>query len=315
MDRIDIIRMLTEESLESLMARADAVRYASVGGAVRVRALLEFSNVCYRNCSYCGLCVSNSKLARYTMTSSEMIDTARRAYDVGYLTIVLQSGESGDLDIDMMCEVVRTITATGMVVTLSCGELDYESYARLYEAGARRYLLKHECANDDMYYSMHAGYTLAERVRHARMIKSIGYEYGGGFLVGLEGEDIDLIVDNLLLIRELASDMVGIGTYIPHEDTELRGCSIGDVELTLRCVAIARLLLPNANIPATTSLTVAGGGKDALTGGANVVMVKVTPDDYRRSYEIYPAEQRLTNIAKDRVDIESKLGLLSREVE
>ncbi len=313
MDRIQIKRLLTETPLEELLDMADRVRKANVGDTVHIRALLEFSNYCSRNCTYCGLTAENGKLDRFSMTASEIIDTAKKAFNVGYKTIVLQSGESNAVDVDTLCDIVGEISSWGMIVTLSCGELSYDEYSKLKEAGAKKYLLKHECASEGIYSSLHDGYTLSDRIKCARDIKSLGFEYGGGFLVGLPDEDIELVIDNLLLLRELQCDMAGIGTFIPHPSTKLGGAKQGDYELTLRCIAITRLLLPTANLPVTTSLSVTGDSELAYRAGANVVMVKVTPIDYRKNYDIYPIAKHMTDIKNDRLAIVEKIERLERQ--
>lgn len=312
MEASEIRKLLTEMPLEQLLARADKVRSDCVGDVVHIRALLEFSNYCSRNCTYCGLTADNMKVKRYMMNASEILTVARQAFDVGYKTIVMQSGEADAFDILTLADIVKEISGWGMMVTVSCGELSYDDYKVLHEAGADRYLLKHECADQSMYAKLHNGYTLEERLDCARNIKKLGYEYGGGFLVGLPDENIELIVNNLLLLVELDCDMLGIGTFIPHPDTQLGAASSGDYEMTLRCVAIARILLPNANIPVTTSLSIVGDSQLVYSSGANVVMVKVTPPQMRECYEIYPGVRKGTDIEKDRRDIVAKIESMNR---
>ena len=312
MESSEIRKLLTETPLEILLARADKVRRECVGDVVHIRALLEFSNYCSRNCTYCGLTADNAKVKRYMMNASEIITAARQAFDVGYKTIVMQSGEADAFEISTLADIVKEISSWGMKVTLSCGELSYDEYSILREAGAERYLLKHECADHDMYASLHRGYTLEERLECARNIKKLGFEYGGGFLVGLPEENIQLIINNLLLLVELECDMLGIGTFIPHPDTQLGNANCGNYEMTLRCVAIARILLPNANIPVTTSLSVVGDSQLVYSAGANVVMVKVTPPQMRECYEIYPGVKNVTDIEKDRRDIVNKIENMNR---
>ena len=313
MNRKEIMQLLTATKLEDLLGMADKVRSACVGEVIHIRALLEFSNHCCRNCSYCGLAVTNDNIKRYCMSITDIITVAKNAYNAGYKTIVMQSGESSQIPISQLAKAVAEITSWGMVVSLSCGELVDDEYELLRTAGAKRYLLKHECADAKMYESMHDGYTLKNRLKCANSIKRLGYEYGGGFLVGLPSESMDLIVDNLLMIQSLGCDMIGVGTFIPHPDTLFCSASGGDYELTLRCVAIVRLMLPYANIPATTSLSIVGDSEKVFSAGANVVMVKVTPQDERESYQIYPTAAHKTDIAKDRENIILKIKRLGRE--
>ena len=313
MQREEIRELLTATELDVLLSRADQVRRSCVGDVIHIRALLEFSNQCFRNCKYCGLNVGNENIKRYSMSYDEIITVAKTAFEVGYKTIVLQSGESHDFDICILRDIVSEISSWGMIVTLSCGELSDSEYALLKSSGASKYLLKHECANTDMYSHLHDGYLLEDRLKSARVIKCLGYEYGGGFLVGLPDEDIELVIDNLLLIQKLACDMVGVGTFIAHPDTILKGEKSGDYELTLRCIAIVRLMLPYSNIPATTSLSILGDSDRIFSAGANVVMVKVTPQAERECYEIYPSNAHTTDIEKDRVNMQFKINKLGRQ--
>lgn len=303
MDREYIRKLLVDTPLYELLAMADKVRRENVGDEVHIRALLEFSNYCDRNCSYCGLSIENTSLDRFMIDYEDIYTIAKKAKDIGYKTIVLQSGESRRVNVDKLAKIVQRISNLDMIVTLSVGELSYSEYKKLYDSGARRFLLKHECASHELYTKLHEGYNLNDRINCAKNIKEIGYEYGGGFLVGLPNEDIDLVIDNLLLLRELNCDMVGIGTFLPHNMTRLKDIPHGDYELTLKCVAITRLLLPKANIPVTTSLSFLGDNKLVYNGGANVVMVKITPQNVRDLYEIYPNKRKSNGMLEDRANI------------
>ncbi len=297
-----------------IYAEADRVRRETVGDEVQIRAILEFSNYCKRRCRYCGLNCDNRSAHRYRMRPEEILRTAREAAQAGYQTLVMQSGEDVYFTPELLGELIREIKTTGMAVTVSCGELDDAALAHLRACGADRYLLKHETADPALYDRLHPCGTLAHRVACLRSIKRLGYETGSGFMIGLPGQTLDTVAQDLLLLRELGCDMAGIGPFIPHPDTPLRGCAQGSTELTKRAVALARILLPKANLPATTSLGVIDGAEknDVFSCGANVVMRKVTPDPYKQYYEIYPAHLDRTDIAAQRRELERQIRKLGR---
>lgn len=312
--RETLAALLRLEDFSPVYAQADRVRAAHVGDTVHIRAIVEFSSHCRRNCRYCGLNRCNRSAGRYRMTPEEIVDTAREAFAAGYRTLVMQSGEDSYFTPSLLADIIRTITATGMIVTVSCGEMPPEAYALLKEAGAARYLLKHETADPRLYGDLHPDGTLESRVACLRSLKALGFETGSGFMVGLPGQTADTLAQDLLLLRELSCDMAGIGPFIPHPDTPLRDASAGSPELTKRCVALARLLLPDCNLPATTALGVLNSREkdDVFSCGANVVMRKVTPDKYKYQYEIYPARLGPTDIPGDRALLEAQIRALDR---
>ena len=306
--------LIRAEDFSPVYDAADAVRKAHKGDYVDIRALLEFSNVCRCDCNYCGLRASNANCHRFRMTPDEMIETAYAAADAGYKTIVMQSGEDPYYTKEMLGDIVKEIKKTGMAVTLSCGERDEEDYAHWRACGADRYLMKHETADPALYAALHPGMTLATRVGKLKYIKSIGYETGSGFMIGIPGQTSETIAKDLLLLKEIGCDMAGIGPYIPHPDTPMKDCEKGSTELTMRAVALARLILPNANLPATTALGVidASDKRSVFDRGANVVMRKVTPDAYKQFYEIYPAKFGKTDVQSDRIELENEIRALGR---
>lgn len=312
--RAELAALLRLEDFSPVYARADQIRRASVGDTVHLRAIVEFSNYCRRDCGYCGLNRRNAGARRYRMTPEEIVSTARAAYQAGYRTLVMQSGEDPFFTPSLLADIIREIVSTGMVVTVSCGEMPPEAYETLRRAGASRYLLKHETADPDLYARLHPDGTLAERVACLRSLKELGFETGSGFMVGLPGQSMETLADDLLLLRELRCDMAGIGPFIPHPATPLNGGQAGSPELTKRCVALARLLLPECNLPATTALGVLNGREkdDVFSCGANVVMRKVTPDRYKHQYEIYPARLEPTRILEDRALLERQVRALGR---
>lgn len=309
--------------LESLLAlrdfspiykQADQVRNEHVGDVVHIRAILEFSNYCRRKCSYCGLNSTNTGAQRFRMTPEEMVDAAKSAHDAGYKTLVMQSGEDPFFTPELLGDIIREIKKTGIKITVSCGEMPYETYAHLKECGADRYLLKHETAAPQLYGKLHPCGTLSERVRCLRDLKSLGYETGSGFMIGLPGQTLSTIAQDLLLLADIPCDMAGIGPFIAHPDTPLRGAASGSAELTRRAVALARILLPKCNLPATTALGVVDGEEktEVFSGGANVIMQKVTPSAYKRLYEIYPMQFTPTDVVAQRAALEAQIRSLGR---
>lgn len=285
--------LLTQEDATALFQRADEVCRQNFGDEVQIRAILEFSNHCRRHCCYCGLNAGNTEAARYRMQPADIIRVSVEAWEAGYQTIVLQSGEDPYYTKDMVCEIVTGIKAQCPIfITLSIGERPYDELKAFRACGADRYLLKHETADAQIYRTLHPCGTLQERVDCLKNIKSLGYETGSGFMIGLPGQTAQTIAKDLLLLRELRCDMAGIGPFIPHPQTPLHHVPAGSTDMTKRAVALARLLLPKANLPATTSLGVLDSGEKALvfSCGANIIMRKVTPWDCRKQYEIYPSD-------------------------
>lgn len=313
LSRRELAQLLEWEDFGPVYREADRVRRERVGDDVHIRAILEFSNHCRRRCRYCGLNAANRALTRYRMEPDEIVETAKEAVAAGYRTIVLQSGEDPWYTPAVLGDIVRRIKQTGVAVTVSCGEMSEEDYAYIKRCGADRYLLKHETADPEIYARLHPCGTLQNRIACLKTLKRLGYETGSGFMIGLPGQTSDTIARDLLLLREIGCDMAGIGPFIPHPQTDLRDCPQGSTELTKRAVALARILLPGANLPATTALGVAAAGEkdDVFSCGANVVMRKVTPGRYKRLYEIYPANLGDTDIAAQRRELEQailKLG-------
>lgn len=425
LDRRRIAELLALEDFSPVYREADRVRRETVEDTVHIRAIIEFSNICSRQCIYCGLNCRNSEIERFRMSTDEIVRSAKAAVDAGYRTIVLQSGEDRTYPVERLGEIVEALKSIGddpPAVTLSCGEMSRKDYEYLREKGADRYLLKQETADPELYRKLHPCGTLEDRVKCLRDLKALGYETGSGFMIGLPGQTLETVADDLLLLKDIGCHMAGIGPFIANPRTPLAGAKNGDPELTRRAVAIARLLLPHANLPVTTSLSVltasgknqkdhppenstgtagitvssrlaktavfseSGGaagysGESGSTGscrqsstsdcnepgsagssertrdayrsisqdrggdgdppdritrsgrdrphnaadaefpaetenpfsfGANVIMKKVTPDEYKRSYEIYPAQFKPTDIEGDRRELEKTLRALGR---
>ncbi|MBD5417680.1 MAG: [FeFe] hydrogenase H-cluster radical SAM maturase HydE [Desulfovibrio sp.] len=289
MDRADILHLLNTPDGESVRAAAERELLRAKGARVFVRGLIEFSNVCRRNCRYCGLRAQNRALARYTLTQAEVLDAAARAVALGADSIVLQSGE-GAAEAAWLAEVVREIvTALRVPVALCVGERPERDYALWRDAGATRYLLKHETADAALYARLHPGHTLVERVGCLRVLKALGYATGTGFMTGLPGQSPESLADDILLARELGVAMCGAGPFIPQAETPLARARGGTAEQNLRVLSVLRLALPEADLPATTALaSLSPGGQAAgLRAGANVLMPGFTPEARRADYRIY----------------------------
>ena len=290
----ELLRSATQDLNVLQQLRDYAVRAAreQFGLGIYIRGLVELSSYCYQDCLYCGLRRSNKGAERYRLTHEDVMKCAEEGYRLGFRTIVLQGGEDGTHTDKWLEELIHNIRTTypDVAITLSLGERTRESYQRLKEAGANRYLLRHEAANSALYDTLHpTGRGLEHRLQCARDLKELGYQLGMGMMIGVKGQTIDNIVEDLMLIKSMDCEMVGIGPFLPHKATPLGTEPAGDLNLTLATVAIARLLLPHALIPSTTALaTLTPRGRlEGILSGANVVMPNLSPSDVRAKYAIY----------------------------
>lgn len=289
--RNDIIEILKDDSNNDwLFSLADKTREEYVGDEVHLRGLIEFSNICKRQCKYCGLRCEDKYIDRYRISKEDIISYAEHAVNMGYKTIVLQSGEDEYYNTDLMCEIIAGIKKLGVALTLSIGEKTYEEYKAFKEAGADRYLIRIETTDKTLYNQMHPNMDFDNRVRCLEDLGRLGYEVGTGCLVGLPNQTIESLADDILFFKEINADMVGIGPFIPHPHTPLKDSATGSFTLALKVMALTRILLKDINIPATTAMeTLNPNGRIiALQSGANVVMPNVTTTEYRAKYEIYP---------------------------
>lgn len=312
MDKNEIIKWLSEtneKKLESLWDLADSIRHTHVGNAVHLRGLVEISNYCARKCAYCGLRKPNIKLERYRMTEDEIIKCAHDAENLGYGTIVLQSGEDYGIETQWFSKIIiRIKNETSLAVTLALGERSDKDLKAWYQAGADRYLLKFETSDRKLYDDIHPPLSgkKSDRIKILKKLREIGYETGSGVMIGLPGQKIDSLADDIEMFRELDLDMIGVGPYIPHPDTPLGAQNKkSDVDaqspaakllLTYKVIALTRIACPKANIPATTALATmnpAEGYEKGLMRGANVIMPNLTPVKYKSFYDIYPSATRL----------------------
>ena len=287
----ELIQILNNSEINNeLFSAADEVRKEFLGDEIHLRALIEFSNYCRCNCLYCGIRADNSEVERYRLDKSEILELAQHAANSGYKTVVLQSGEDLTFNADYLAEIIAEIKKTDVAVTLSIGERSYEEYKLLKDAGADRFLLRIETTDKELYKIMHPKADFENRKRCLYDLKKLGFETGTGCLIGLPGQSIESLADDILFFKELDADMIGIGPLIPHPHTPLKDCECGNLMLALKVMALTRLLLPDINIPATTAMETLNphGRIMALQAGANVVMPNFTAEDVRGKYEIYP---------------------------
>jgi len=291
--RTELIYLLSLQELhlvEKLYTLADRMRQQVVGDIVDIRAAIEFSNYCRQNCCYCGLRRDNSQLLRYRMEPGEIVELSKNLYRMGIRTVILQSGEDPFYTVEKIVSLINNIKkATNMGITLSIGERTAEEYRLFREAGANNFLLKIETTNPKIYAGMHPGADYTARVRSTETLRDLGYRTGSGNIIGLPGQSIDDIADDILFMKDKGIHMVGIGPFLPAANTPLAGYRPGPEELTLKAIAVTRLVLKNVFIPSTTALATLNPAAQAkgLQVGANTVMIIATPERYRASYEIY----------------------------
>lgn len=278
--------------LAALFAAADAVRQRHYGRRVFFRGLIEFSSYCANDCLYCGIRAGNRNAVRYRLTDAQILESCARGFELGFRTFVLQSGEDPAFTDERLFALVSAIRRAHpeCALTLSVGERSRESYAQLRAAGADRYLLRHETASAEHYRALHPpSMQLATRLRCLRDLRELGYQVGAGFMVGTPGQTSAHLAKDLALLRDLEPQMVGIGPFVPHRDTPFGDAARPSADLTLVMVALARLMLPAALIPATTALGSVDplGREKALAAGANVVMPNLSPLEHRADYALY----------------------------
>jgi len=289
---IELLSNLTEEDSQFLHERARITAKEHFDNKIYTRGLIEFTNYCKNDCYYCGIRRSNRCVERYRLTEEEILDCCQQGYELGFRTFVLQGGEDGsysDADIVLIVQKIKN-AFPDCAITLSIGEKSYESYLAYYNAGADRYLLRHETATEEHYQKLHpANLSLANRKRCLMNLKDIGYQVGAGFMVGSPYQTMEHIVEDLKFLKELSPEMIGIGPFLPHHETPFADQAKGTMEQTLNLISIVRLMLPNSLIPATTALgTVNPNGREqGILAGANVVMPNLSPTIVRKNYQLY----------------------------
>ena len=287
-----LIKNRTPKISEYLFENADCVRRSIYDTDVYIRGLIEISNYCKNDCFYCGIRNSNSCATRYRLTKDDILDCCREGYNLGFRTFVMQGGEDEYFTDDVLCDIIREIKGeySDCAVTLSLGERSRESYQKLFLAGADRYLLRHETAENEHYKRLHPSYlSLEKRKECLYNLKEIGFQVGTGFMVGSPFQKEENLAADMCFLNELKPHMVGIGPFIPHAQTPFKDFSAGTVELTVFMLALIRIMLPSSLIPATTALATADihGREKALKAGANVIMPNLSPTRLRAFYSLY----------------------------
>ena len=277
---------------EVLKSEAVKLRKKYYGDKVFTRGLIEFTNYCKNNCYYCGIRKGNHNAQRYRLTKEEILECCKQGYELGFRTFVLQGGEDPYYTDEKMTDIIHSIreSYTDCAITLSIGEKSYESYRLFREAGADRYLLRHETANEEHYRKLHPPQmSLANRMKCLYELKELGYQVGAGFMVGSPGQTLDCLAEDMVFLQELKPQMVGIGPFIPHHDTDFANEPAGSVDLTLFLLSVIRIMLPKVLLPATTALGTMDprGREKGLAVGANVVMPNLSPVMNRKKYDLY----------------------------
>ncbi len=311
-----LIELRTPETTEYLKQKAVEARQKVYGNKVFIRGLIEISNICKNDCYYCGIRKSNRLCDRYRISTEEIIECCKEGYDLGFRTFVLQGGEDAHFSDDILCEIIKKIKTEcrGCAVTLSLGERSKESYQKLYDAGADRYLLRHETATKEHYDKLHPdNLSFANRMECLQNLKEIGFQVGCGFMVGSPFQTVSDIARDLKFIEEFSPDMCGIGPFIPHKDTPFADYPAGGAELTCYLLSIIRLIKPNILLPATTALGSinADGRENGIKSGANVIMPNLSPNSVRKKYMLYDnklsdgdeSAQNLTNLKQKMLNI------------
>ncbi len=288
-----LYELISTDRFDSLLySEADRIRRERYGDAVYIRGLIEFTNYCKNNCLYCGIRRDNKAAERYRLDKEQILSCCKEGYRLGFRTFVLQGGEDPYFTDERICDIVSAIRKefADCAITLSIGEKSKESYRAFFLAGANRYLLRHETADNEHYQKLHPLEMSLERRKQCLFdLKEIGYQVGSGFMVGSPYQTTENLIADLRFLQKLSPDMIGIGPYITHKETPFADKQSGGLELTLRMVAILRLMFPYALIPATTALgTIAPNGRErGLKAGANVVMPNLSPVGVRKLYELY----------------------------
>lgn len=287
-----LIENMTDESREYAACRADAVRREVYGNRVFIRGLIEISNICRNNCLYCGIRGGNEKCERYRLTPEEILECCREGYALGFRTFVLQGGEDGYFTDEVLVPLLQKIKESypDCAITLSLGERSRESYKKLREAGADRYLLRHETADEEHYKRLHPEeMSFAHRMDCLKNLKALGYQVGCGFMVGAPYGSAKTLAQDLKFVEEFSPEMCGIGPYLTHKDTPFRDMPNGSFLLTLFLLSLVRLIKPNLLLPSTTALgTIRKGGREmGIKAGGNVVMPNLSPLRHRKKYLLY----------------------------
>lgn len=311
---------INEGEKDYLISKAHDTRIKYYSNKVYLRGLIELTSFCKKDCLYCGLRRSNKNAQRYRLDIDDVLECVRKGDKLGYKTFVLQGGEDAYYSDEIMINIIKAIKKEfpENAITLSLGERSYESYKNLFEAGADRYLLRHESASKELYESIHPGEPFEKRFNYLKNLKEIGYQAGAGFMVGIPNQTNEDLANDLIFVKKFEPAMCGIGPFIPHKDTPLKEYNHGSLEKTVICLAIVRLLLPKVLLPATTALSsIDKNGRNAgLKAGGNVIMPNLSPMSVRKKYSLYNDKAYiLDEDAEYRKLIEEKVKEAGFEVE
>ena len=289
---VQLFATYTEDDLGYVMELARDITVARFGKKIYFRGIVEFSNICKNDCLYCGIRCSNRKVSRYRLTPEDILKCCDEGYTAGFRTFVLQGGEDGWFTDDRMCAIIRAIKKKypDCAVTLSLGERSRESYQAMFDAGADRYLLRHETADEAHYALLHPAHqTLQNRLQCLKDLKEIGYQTGCGIMVGSPGQTPQTLAKDMLFMQDFQPQMVGVGPFLPHQDTPFKNEKAGSVTATLFVLALFRIMLPRVLMPSTTALGTAenDGRKLGVLAGCNVVMPNLSPAEVRKKYMLY----------------------------
>lgn len=302
------LKVTDEEELATLYRMACEVKFKHTGNRVFLRGLIEFSNICAKNCYYCGI-RRDSNLDRYMMTEEEITECALWAWKNKYGSVVLQSGERSDREfIDFVDQIVKRInkeTEGKLRIVLCAGEQTYETYKKWFNSGANRYLLRIETTSEKIYKEIHPeGYSLKKRIDCLLNLRKAGYQAGTGVMIGLPGQTEEDLLEDIQFFKDMDIDMIGMGPYLPHKDTPLIALNTDEeinrrFQLSLKMIALSRIYLQDVNIASTTALQTINplGREMGLKSGANVIMPNITPVKYRKSYQLYDNKPCLEEMA------------------
>lgn len=286
-----LIQNIDSKHKKLLIEKSNILRSKYFSNKVYTRGLIELTSYCKKDCLYCGIRRSNNKADRYRLEIKDILECAKRGYKLGYKTFVLQGGEDSYYTDEKLINIIKKLKQeyTDCAITLSLGERSYRSYKDLYNAGADRYLLRHESASKKLYESIHPGENFGNRLKSLKNLKKIGYQTGAGFMVGIPGQTDEDLVKDLIFIKNFNPEMCGIGPFIPHKDTPFKHYNHGSLDKTILMLAIVRLLLPKVLLPATTALASINpkGREMGLKAGGNVIMPNLSPMVVRRKYSLY----------------------------
>lgn len=318
---LQIITEYDEDSASYLAKKAFEVKQKYYGDAVYIRGLIEVSNICKNDCYYCGIRKSNQNCDRYRLTTEEILECCREGYDLGFRTFVMQGGEDGHFTDTVLTDIITKIKSEfpDCAVTLSLGERSEESYKLLKEAGADRYLLRHETSTAEHYSMLHPPeLTLENRLNCLHSLRKLGFQVGCGFMVGSPYQTAEMLAHELKFIEEFKPDMCGIGPFIPHKDTQFADFSAGSVDHTCVLLSCIRLIHPTVLLPATTALgTLHPQGREkGILAGANVVMPNLSPSSVRKKYMLY--DNKLSDgaeSAQSKAELEKRINSIGCHIE